>query len=58
MGDEAEALARLREVAEEVRNHQIDEGFYAVMNLAMNFTNDPLLKEPRFAEVLSQIRGD
>lgn len=58
MGDEEEALARLREVVEEVRNHQIEEGFYAVMNLAMNFTNDPLLKEPRFAEVLGQIRGD
>jgi hypothetical protein len=28
------------------------------MNLRMNFLADPRLEEPRFAEVLSRIRGD
>ncbi len=58
IGDNEKALEWLGVAAEKVRNHEIDEGFYALMNLRMNFTNDPLLKEPRFAEALSKIRGD
>jgi hypothetical protein len=28
------------------------------MNLKMNITNDPVLREPEFAAVLERIRGD
>jgi tetratricopeptide (TPR) repeat protein len=58
IGDNDKALEWLQQVADKARNHEIDEGFYAVMNLRMDFTNDPLLREPRFVEVLSRIRGD
>ena len=58
LGNDDKALEWLRRVADKARNHEIDEGFFAVMNLRMNFTNDPLLEEPRFTEVLDQIRGD
>jgi TolB-like protein/Flp pilus assembly protein TadD len=58
IGDNEKALDWLRQAAEKARNHEIDEGFYAAMNLKMNFTNDPLLNEPQFADVLSRIRGD
>jgi hypothetical protein len=29
-----------------------------LMNLRMNFLNDPRVTTPRFAEVLARIRGD
>jgi serine/threonine-protein kinase len=58
IGDNQKALDWLRQVADKARKHEIDEGFYAVMNLKMDFTNDPLLKEPEFAEALDRIRGD
>ena len=29
-----------------------------LMNLKMNFLDDPLIRTPRFAEVLARIRGD
>jgi hypothetical protein len=57
-GDEDEALRRLEAVTEKVRNHEPDQGYLQLMNLKMNFLADPKLEEPRFAEVLSRIRGD
>lgn len=58
LGNHDRALEWLRQLAAKARNHEVDEGFFAAMNLRMNFTNDPLLEEPRFAEVLAEIRGD
>jgi tetratricopeptide (TPR) repeat protein len=58
MGDDAEALRRLEVAAEKARNHEPDQGYIQLMNLRMNFLADPRLEEPRFAEVLSRIRGD
>jgi hypothetical protein len=58
IGDNEKALEWLGVVADRARNHEIDLGFYAVMNLKMDFTNDPLVKQPRFAEALGRIRGD
>jgi hypothetical protein len=40
------------------RHHEPYEGFWNLMNLRMNITNDPLIKEKRFADVLERIRGD
>jgi tetratricopeptide (TPR) repeat protein len=58
LGDNDKALEWLEIAAEKARNHEIDAGFWTVMNLKMNFLNDPLLNEPRFADVLGRIRGD
>jgi TolB-like protein len=58
IGDEDEALRYLEALAEKARNHEPDQGYINVMNLKMNFLADPRLEEPRFAEVLSRIRGD
>jgi hypothetical protein len=58
VGDEDEALRRLEAVVEKVRNHEPDQGYLHLMNLKMNFLADPRIEEPRFAELLSRIRGD
>jgi pentatricopeptide repeat protein len=58
IGDEEEALRWLDVAAEKARNHEPDQGQINLMNLRMNFLADPRLEEPRFAEVLSRIRGD
>ncbi|HET7924136.1 MAG TPA: hypothetical protein VFL30_04515 [Rhodanobacteraceae bacterium] len=58
VGDEARALEQLGAVAEKVGNHESDAGYLSVMNLRMNFLNDPLVATPRFAEVLARIKGD
>ena len=58
VGDEDEALRQLEIAAEKARNHEPDQGYLHLMNLRMNFLADPRLEEPRFAGVLSRIRGD
>lgn len=58
LGDEEEALRRLEAAAEKARNHEPDQGYLHLMNLKMNFLADSRIEEPRFAEVLSRIRGD
>jgi TolB-like protein/Flp pilus assembly protein TadD len=58
VGDEARALQQLELTAEKARNHESDAGYLSVMNLRMNFLNDPLVTTPRFADVLARIRGD
>jgi TolB-like protein/Tfp pilus assembly protein PilF len=57
-GNEDEALRRLEAAAEKARNHEPDQGYIQLMNLKMNFLEDPRLEEPGFAEVLSRVRGD
>ncbi len=56
--DEAGAIKWLEMAADKVSRHEIEPSYYTLLNLKMNFTNDPLLKEPRFAQVLSRIKGD
>jgi TolB-like protein len=58
LGDEDEALRYLEAGATKAANHEPDQGYVQLMNLRMNFLEDPRLEEPRFAEVLSRIRGD
>ena len=52
------ALQQLELTAEKARNHESDAGYLSVMNLRMNFLNDPLVTPPRFADVLARMRGD
>ena len=58
IGDEKQALGWLEKAAEKAANHEPDEGFWQLMYLGMNFTNDPVLKKPEFVRVLSRIKGD
>lgn len=58
IGDQERALEWLEVGAEKAANHERDEGFYQLMNLKMNVTNDPLLEQPEFVAVLNRIRGD
>jgi tetratricopeptide (TPR) repeat protein len=58
IGDRERALNWLKTAADKAANHEPDEGFYNLLGLKMNLTNDPVLKEPEFVEVLSRIRGD
>lgn len=58
VGDHTRAIEQLRAAARKAAEHEPDEGFFALMALRMNVTNDDLLRQPEFAEVLTRIRGD
>ena len=58
VGDDAGALDELERAAIKVRNHEPDVSGVSLMNLKMNFLDDPRITTPRFAEVLGRIRGD
>jgi adenylate cyclase len=58
IGDEQRALEQLELAATKARNHEPDVAYLNLMNLKMNFLNDPRVTTPRFAEVLGRIRGD
>ncbi len=58
IGDYDHALERLEAVADEAKNHVIDEGVLNIFHLKMNYMNDPVLREPRFVEVFDRIEGD
>jgi TolB-like protein len=58
IGDQPRALEQLQLVAEKAKRHEPDPGFTVAANLTTNMTNDPLLRQPEFAQVLSRIRGD
>jgi tetratricopeptide (TPR) repeat protein len=58
IGEHDEALEWLEAAAQKVANHEADEGFWALMNLRMNLTDDPLLKQEPFASALERIKGD
>jgi hypothetical protein len=58
IGDNDSALASLQAAVEKVRNHEPDAGFWSLMHLVHDVTMHPVLAQPEFAKVLSQIRGD
>ena len=58
IGDEERALEALERAADRAANHQPDEGFWSLMNLRMNVTDDPVLRKPEFAAVLQRVKGD
>jgi TolB-like protein len=56
--DELRALEQLELAATKARNHEPDVAYLNLMNLKMNFLDDPRVTTPRFAEVLARIHGD
>jgi hypothetical protein len=58
LGDHAQALRWLEEAASRAKAHEPEESNLILMNLKMNVTDDPLLNQPAFAEVLGRIKGD
>jgi TolB-like protein len=58
IGDQQRALEWLETAARKAADHEPDEGFFQLINLRMNVTNDPVLKQPEFVAVLDRIRGD
>jgi TolB-like protein/Flp pilus assembly protein TadD len=57
-GDRAGAVRELEAAIVKSQNHQIDEGFFNLLNVRMNVTADPLLEEPELAALRERIRGD
>ena len=58
VGEHDAALEWLRRGAEKAARHEYDAGFYSLMNLKLNYTNDPALERPEFVEVRNRLRGD
>lgn len=56
--DERGALAWLDRAAEKVARHEPDSGFMSLMNLKMNFLDDPLLRNRPFVLALNRLCGD
>ena len=57
IGDQAAALRWLKLAASKAARHEAEPGMMNLMNLKMNFLDDPVLGEPAFASALSRIRG-
>lgn len=51
------ALMWLERAAEKTRRNQPDSGFLSLMNLRMNFLDDPMLARPEFVRALQHLRG-
>jgi TolB-like protein len=58
VGEYDEALDWLRRGAAKAERHEFDAGFYSLMNLKLNYTNDPVLERPEFVAVRNRLRGD
>jgi hypothetical protein len=58
IGDRAAALTWLESAAAKAEAHELDEGFFNLMALRSNTTNDDVLRQPEFAALLERIKGD
>lgn len=58
IGDQARALEQLRLGAERARDKVLDQGFFSLMNIRMNYTGDPALEQSEFAAVRAELTGD
>ena len=58
IGDQEKALEQLRIGAQRARDKVLDPGFFQLMNLRMNVTNDPVLEQPEFVAVRGELTGD
>jgi TolB-like protein len=58
IGNVNEALEWLERGADKASRHEPDAGYYSLMNIRMNYTGDPLLERPEFADVRNRLRGD
>jgi TolB-like protein len=57
-GDQTQALRWLHEAARKAKAYEQEESNLTLMNLKMNITDDPVLKQRAFTEVLDRIKGD
>jgi adenylate cyclase len=57
-GDHDRAAKWIDTAIGEAGRHEIDQGFWPLMNIKMNATADPVLEEPRFVALRNRIRGD
>jgi hypothetical protein len=51
-------LEWLETAAKKAAAHEPDEGFFQLMVLRANVTNDPVLESGEFADALSRIKGN
>jgi hypothetical protein len=58
IGDEQRALEWLEAAAAKAAEHELDEGFFNLMALRANVTDDDVLRRREFAAVLDRIKGD
>jgi pentatricopeptide repeat protein len=58
VGDRQRALDWLDEAADKAAGHELDEGFFNLMALRANVTNDAVLRQPEFTDVLNRIKGE
>jgi pentatricopeptide repeat protein len=58
VGDHRRALDWLETAAEKAAEHELDEGFFNLMALRANVTNDDVLRQQEFVEVLGRIKGE
>jgi pentatricopeptide repeat protein len=58
IGDRDRAADWLEQAAAKTAAHELDEGFFNLMALRANVTNDALLREREFVDVLGRIKGD
>ena len=54
VGDEDRALEWLETAADKAANHELDEGFFNLMALRANVTNDETLRQPQFVDSARQ----
>jgi hypothetical protein len=52
------AIEQLQAALVKIENHEIDEGFWNLMNIRMNTTADPVLEEPEFVALRERLRGN
>jgi adenylate cyclase len=57
-GDHSRAVEELEAAIAKIENHEIDEGYFNLMNIRMNVTADPVLEEPPFVELRDRLRGN
>jgi TolB-like protein len=58
LGDRARAIEQLEAAIVKIENHEIDQGFFNLMNVRMNVAGDPVLEEPPFVELRDKLRGN
>lgn len=58
VGDEARALEQLTAAADKAAAHELDEGFFSLMALRADVTNDDVLRRPQFVDALARLTGE
>jgi TolB-like protein len=58
VGDTDGALEWLEAAADKAARHELDEGFFNLMALRANVTNDEVLRQSDFVDVLRRIKGE